>query len=58
MSREPMKMTDSEEIRHLEQQLADLEPCTDAGLCTKIDLLNDLAWKLSDIDAKRAYALR
>ena len=50
-------MTDSEEIRELEQQLAGLEQRPDAGVCHKLDLLNALAWKLSDIDAKRAYAL-
>ena len=50
-------MTDLQEIRELEQRLADLDQRPDADVYQKIDALNDLAWALSDIDLKRAYAL-
>ena len=50
-------MTDPEKIRELEQRLADLDQRPDADVYQKIDALNDLAWALSDIDLKRAYAL-
>ena len=51
-------MTDAQRISQLEQQLLDC----DNGVMTrprdqKIDLLNELAWLLSDTDLKRAYAL-
>ena len=51
-------MTDAQRISQLEQQLVD----SDEGVTTlprdrKIDLLNELAWLLSDTDLKRAYAL-
>lgn len=51
-------MTDAQRISQLEQQLVD----SDEGVTTlprdpKIDLLNELAWLLSDTDMKRAYAL-
>lgn len=51
-------MTDAQRISQLEQQLVDW----DKGILTatvdkKIDLLNELAWLLSDIDMKRAYTL-
>jgi signal transduction histidine kinase len=48
-------MTDAQTIRQLERQLADSEGSTDE--VRMIDLLNDLAWALSDIDMQRAYAL-
>jgi signal transduction histidine kinase/tetratricopeptide (TPR) repeat protein len=48
-------MTDSQTIRQLERQLADSEDSAD--VFQKIDILNDLAWALSDTDLKRAYSL-
>ena len=50
-------MTDMQEIRQLERQLADLGGRPDADVNQRIDVLNDLAWRLSDIDLKQAYAL-
>jgi signal transduction histidine kinase len=50
-------MTDSQKIRQLEQQLADCDSSSSADAYKKIDLLNDLAWALSDTDLQRAYAL-
>ena len=50
-------MTDTERIRQLERHLADLNSVSTADIQRKIDLLNDLAWMLSDTDLKRAYAL-
>ena len=48
-------MTDAQTIRQLERQLADSEGSTD--VVRMIDLLNDLAWALSDTDMQRAYTL-
>jgi tetratricopeptide (TPR) repeat protein len=50
-------MTDTNAIRQLEEQLAETECQPDTDVCRKIDILNDLAWQLSDVDLKRAYAL-
>ena len=50
-------MTDTDRIRQLEQQLADCDGSSSADAYKKIDLLNDLAWALSDTDMQRAYAL-
>lgn len=50
-------MTDAERIRQLEQQLAGWESRPGTDRSGKIDLLNDLAWALSDVDLQRAYAL-
>ena len=50
-------MNDSQKIRQLEQQLADCDSSSSADAYKKIDLLNDLAWALSDTDMQRAYAL-
>lgn len=51
-------MTDAQRISQLEQQLIEC----DNGVTTvtreqKVDLLNELAWLLSDTDLKRAYTL-
>jgi tetratricopeptide (TPR) repeat protein len=48
-------MTDAQQIRLLEGQLADSE--NSADVIHTIDILNDLAWALSDTDMSRAYAL-
>ncbi len=50
-------MTETHAIRLLKEQLADLEDRPDADVYKKIDILNDLAWQLSDVDATRAYVL-
>ncbi len=50
-------MTDSQKIRQLEQQLADCDSSSSADAYKKIDILNDLAWALSDTEMQRAYAL-
>ena len=50
-------MTDSHAICRLEEQLAELACRPDADVHEKIDILNDLAWQLSDVDATRAYGL-
>lgn len=48
-------MTDTQsKIRRLERQLADV---SNADIPQKIDLLNDLAWALSDTDMQRAQTL-
>ena len=47
-------MTDSHAICRLEEQLAELAGRPDADVHEKIDILNDLAWQLSDVDATRA----
>ncbi|MCA9906713.1 MAG: tetratricopeptide repeat protein, partial [Anaerolineae bacterium] len=41
----------------LEQQLADCERTTPVDVHKQIDILNDLAWALSDTDLRRAYDL-
>lgn len=48
---------DLQQVYDLERTLADLDQRQDADSHQKIDLLNDLAWQLSDTDANRAYAL-
>ena len=50
-------MTNAHDIQWLEAELADLAQRPAAGAIQRIDLLNDLAAQLSDIDANRAYAL-
>lgn len=50
-------MTDAQRISQLEQQLANWDSHPGADWFGKIDLLNDLAWALSDVDLQRAYAL-
>jgi len=50
-------MTNAHDIQRLEAELADLAQRPEAGAIQRIDLLNDLAWQLSDVDMKRAYAL-
>ena len=49
-------MTETQAIYQLEQQLLALDRRPDVDNRKKVDLLNDLAWKLSDIDTKQAYA--
>ncbi len=50
-------MPDTERIRQLEQQLGEYYNDLAANAYKKIDILNDLAWALSDIDMERAYKL-
>lgn len=50
-------MTDAEKIHQLEQRLADCQGESRADRREQIDILNDLAWALSDTDMHRAYAL-
>ncbi len=50
-------MTDIQKIRELERQLADYDDVSKADISPKIDLLNDLAWALSDTDMQRAQTL-
>ncbi len=50
-------MIDTQKIRQLERHLADCDGASEANLTQKIDLLNDLAWALGDIDLKRAQSL-
>jgi signal transduction histidine kinase/tetratricopeptide (TPR) repeat protein len=50
-------MTDVLRIQLLEEQLAVLERDSNAHVNKKIDLLNDLAWELSDTDSARAQEL-
>lgn len=50
-------MTDTHKIRQLERQLADFDAGSKPDIHKKIDLLNDLAWALSDMEMKRAYTL-
>ena len=50
-------MIDTEKIRQLERQLAEFDTDSNADIHKKINILNDLAWMLSDTDLKRAYAL-
>ena len=52
-----MLITDSLHIRRLERELADCTGTSPADIHKKIDLLNDLAWALCDIDLKRAESL-
>lgn len=49
--------TDTQKIRQLERQLADCDNVSNADIQKKIDLLNDLAWALSDTDMQRAQSL-
>lgn len=50
-------MPDTERIRQLEQQLGEYYNDLAANAYKKIDILNDLAWALSDTDMERAYKL-
>ena len=50
-------MTNAQHVQQLEAELATLAQRPAAGAIQRIDLLNDLAWQLSDIDGNRAYAL-
>jgi signal transduction histidine kinase len=50
-------MTDTQEIYQLENQLAAWENTPGGDIIAKIDILNDLAWVLCDIDLKRAQSL-
>ena len=50
-------MTDPKAIHHLEQQPTALDHKPNPDVHTEINLLNDLAWNLSDIDLKRAFTL-
>ena len=50
-------MADTPQIRQLERQLTNLDSAPDADIIKKIDILNDLAWALGDIDLKRAQTL-
>lgn len=49
-------MTSTQHIQRLEAELADLAQRPETGAIQRIDLLNDLASQLSDVDMKRAYA--
>ena len=49
-------MTDEQTIRQLERQLAECDSISPVDVTRKIDILNDLAWALSDTDLQRAYA--
>ncbi|NTU80231.1 MAG: tetratricopeptide repeat protein [Chloroflexales bacterium] len=44
-------------VQMLERELAQCDGASRADVCRRIDLLNQLAWELSDTDAKRAFAL-
>ena len=50
-------MTVSQKIHQLERQLADHDSVPDADVRIKIDILNELAWALRDIDIQRAESL-
>jgi signal transduction histidine kinase len=50
-------MNDTQRIYHLEEQLAHLGDNNATDIYKKIDILNELAWLLSDTDMKRAYTL-
>jgi tetratricopeptide (TPR) repeat protein len=50
-------MADSEQVRKLERQLGEHDSGPSANAFEKIDILNDLAWVLSDVDMQRAVAL-
>ena len=50
-------MTDAQTIQQLERQLAECNSSTLVDGTKKIDILNDLAWALSDTDLQRATAL-
>lgn len=50
-------MTYMKEIRQLESQLAAFDIASEVDAHKKIDILNSLAWMLSDTDLKRAYEL-
>ncbi len=50
-------MTDARTIQQLERQLAECDSSALGDGTKKIDILNDLAWALSDTDLQRAYAL-
>lgn len=50
-------MTDVERVQQLEKRLAERDSASPAGRYERIDLLNELAWALSDVDMERAYSL-
>ncbi|MCB0193995.1 MAG: PAS domain S-box protein [Anaerolineae bacterium] len=50
-------MTDTQMIRQLERRLADYDDVSEADVTQKINLLNELAWALSDTDMQRAQSL-
>ena len=50
-------MSNNEKIHQLEQQLAKLDSKPHENEHKEIDILNELAWLLSDIDLKRSYEL-
>lgn len=50
-------MGDTPTIAELEARLAEAGSGRAADSSTKVGLLNELAWRLSDLDATRAYAL-
>lgn len=50
-------MTDIERVQQLEKRLAESDSASPAGCHERIDLLNELAWALSDVDMERAYSL-
>ncbi|MDX1418003.1 MAG: hypothetical protein R3293_27625, partial [Candidatus Promineifilaceae bacterium] len=50
-------MIDAERIQHLEKQLTELDDAPEARIREKIDLINDLAWLLTDTDTKRSFTL-
>lgn len=50
-------MNDTQKIHQLERQLANCEAALNVDVTDKINLLNDLAWTLCDIDLKRAQTL-
>ena len=50
-------MTVTRTIEEVEARWAELGDRQDTNVRVKVDLLNDLAWMLSDVDMKRAYAL-
>ncbi len=50
-------MNDAQRIHQLEQQLVQCDRMSPVDHTKQTDLLNDLAWALSDVDLQRAYAL-
>ena len=51
-------MTDAQKIRQLERQLTECDSISPVDGARKIDILNDLAWALSDTDLQRAVCSR
>jgi signal transduction histidine kinase len=50
-------MTHTDRIRELTTDLSRCEAASDVDLGQRVDLLNELAWALSDTEMQRAYAL-